>query len=483
MRLILTDLDHTLLREDGSISETSLRILEKCRAGGMLLAIATARYWIGAERYIRQLRPDYEITTEGTLVHAREECIYSCAFSEADTNRIIHSILAVSPGADISVAHGKTVYWNNPHIADSEKLRRSVYCDYTAPLRVCANKIVAGLPEERMAESIAGETGSQLQRYRGENWYAFLPRGAGKTAAIRALCRTSGIRPDDIVAFGDDTNDIDMLKLCGTGVAVANALPEVLRAADDITLSNDLDGVALWLNCRCLYRSLLASTYNTRDLGGRPVPSGGQTARNRIWRSDAPTAPNQKDAETLTAHRITTVIDLRTEQETAKHPCAFAQAEGFTYRPVPITIGSVPPDTPEEVPLSYLQIAMQKETAEVLRIIAGAENGVLFCCTAGKDRTGVISALLLLACGVDHQTIADDYAVSREYNRIRLERYLAEHPEVDRRTVLASEESMLRFIRLFLSRFGSVEAYFAQAGLTAEQLTRIRAKLLGPDGA
>ena len=52
IRMILTDLDHTLLKQDGSISQKTLQILAACRAKGIRFAIATARYWIGAERYI-----------------------------------------------------------------------------------------------------------------------------------------------------------------------------------------------------------------------------------------------------------------------------------------------------------------------------------------------------------------------------------------------------------------------------------------------
>ena len=80
-KMILTDLDHTLLRSDGSISEKTLSILDECRQKGMLLAIATARYWIGAEKYIKLLRPDYEITTDGTTIHSNDTCVYSCSFS------------------------------------------------------------------------------------------------------------------------------------------------------------------------------------------------------------------------------------------------------------------------------------------------------------------------------------------------------------------------------------------------------------------
>ena len=252
IRMILTDLDHTLLRQDGSVSEKTLQVLAACRAKGIRFAIATARYWIGAERYIDLLNPDFEITTDGTLIHSHGECIYSCAFSVPETNAVIQSIAEAVPGAEITAACGKTVFWNSLHISESEKLHKAVYCDYSSPLDMPANKIVAEMPEESAAGEIAAKANCKLQCYRGEKWYAFMPAGSGKTAAIRALAETCGISPEDIAAFGDDLNDIEMLKLCGTGVAVANAIPAVREAADEITLSNDDDGVAGWLAEHCL---------------------------------------------------------------------------------------------------------------------------------------------------------------------------------------------------------------------------------------
>ena len=255
IRLILTDLDHTLLRQDGSISEETLRVIGECRAKGILFAIATARYWIGAEQYIEQLKPDYEITTDGTLVHSGNRCIYSCAFSVSDTNRIVRGITEAVPEAEITVAEGKTVYWNSRHISESAKLRKAVYREYDSPLEVRANKIVAELPEEGIARRIAEQAQCKLQCYRGEKWYAFMPSGAGKTEAIRALEASSGISLADMAAFGDDLNDLEMLRICGKGVAVANAVPEVLKEADAVTLSNDEDGVAKWLRDCCLSRN------------------------------------------------------------------------------------------------------------------------------------------------------------------------------------------------------------------------------------
>ena len=117
---------------------------------------------------------------------------------------------------------------------------------------ILANKIVAELPNEAIARKIAEQSGCKLQCYRGEKWYSFLPSGSGKTAAIEALSKISGISIEDIVAFGDDSNDVEMLKLCGKGIAVANAVPAALTAADDITMSNDEDGVAHWLKVNCI---------------------------------------------------------------------------------------------------------------------------------------------------------------------------------------------------------------------------------------
>ena len=225
-------------------------------------------------------------------------------------------------------------------------------------------------------------------------------------------------------------------------------------------------------------QSLLFSTTNTRDLGGFPISAGRWTQRNRIWRSDAPVVFCETDEQRLKRLNITTIIDLRTDSEAEHKPCAYARRSGFEYQHFPITAGSVPPNTLEEVPFTYLQIAQQREAAEAIHAIASAETGVLFCCTAGKDRTGVIAALLLSACGVDRQLIIEDYVVSRYYNQKRLERYLVEHPETDRRIVLANETSMERFLELFAEHCGGIEQYFEQSGLSTADLALIRRKLL-----
>lgn len=245
--MILTDLDHTLLRSDGSISTRTKHVLKECQNRGILVVIATARYWIGAETYIEVLKPNYEITTDGTLIHQRGKQVYSCNMDVKDANQIVHDLLEYNPKTEITVASGRQVYWNSQHISESKKLHKAVYNDYSNPLECQVNKIVAELTNGDIAVEIANKNNCRLQSYRNENWYAFLPKNAGKIQAIYELANMLDISLDEIVSFGDDINDIEMLKICGIGVAVDNAVSEVKAIADCVTLSNDNDGVADWI--------------------------------------------------------------------------------------------------------------------------------------------------------------------------------------------------------------------------------------------
>lgn len=213
-KMILTDLDGTLLCSDGSISARTKQVLKSCQNRDIYVVIATARTWIGAERYIDEIQPDYEITTDGTLIHRHGKQIYSCNLEIEDTNQIIQDLLAWNPETEITVAAGRQVFWNSLHIFESEKLHKAVYNDYQQPLSCQANKILAKLPNHEIAAQIANRNHCRLQSYRGENWYAFMPEGAGKIQAIRELAKLLDISVDAIVAFGDDTNDIEMLKMC-----------------------------------------------------------------------------------------------------------------------------------------------------------------------------------------------------------------------------------------------------------------------------
>ncbi|MCR5599900.1 MAG: tyrosine-protein phosphatase [Ruminococcus sp.] len=226
------------------------------------------------------------------------------------------------------------------------------------------------------------------------------------------------------------------------------------------------------------YKSLLSCSYNTRELGGFRTVSGKMTRNNVYWRSDVPSQPVAEDIEKLLSAHITTIIDMRTQWEVEKNSDMLSETAGFEYLHFPITEGSGVPESLEAVPLSYMEIATAENMPKVMKTIAEISNGVLFHCTAGKDRTGVVSAIILMTCGAYREDIVNDYVVSREYNHKRLAAFLEAHPEVDRNIVLANEKSMNGFIDLFTERFGTVDGYFEAMGLSAQHADMIRNKLM-----
>lgn len=86
-----------------------------------------------------------------------------------------------------------------------------------------------------------------MLKFSGESWCRFASKNADKVIALRQVIEELNLSLSEAVAFGDDFNDIEMLKACGISVAVNNAIAEAKEAADYICDSNDNDGVARWI--------------------------------------------------------------------------------------------------------------------------------------------------------------------------------------------------------------------------------------------
>lgn len=226
-------------------------------------------------------------------------------------------------------------------------------------------------------------------------------------------------------------------------------------------------------------RSILESTLNTRELGMYRIQGTKHyTISNRIYRSDRCETLRASDKKLLLGRGITTIIDLRSEQEAVAKPSAFATDNDFIFFHYPIVEGMLPPNSLEDVPVSYMEIAHADCMKDVFETIANAPEGVLFHCTAGKDRTGVVSAILLALVGVSDEDIVYDYAISREFNKLRLEAFLKEHPEIDREIVLANEKSMHSFLKMLRRKHNSVEQYLLDIGITGDEIQRLKNKLV-----
>ncbi len=224
--------------------------------------------------------------------------------------------------------------------------------------------------------------------------------------------------------------------------------------------------------------SLLETTQNTRELGGYVIKDGLATKRNSLWRSDVQNYPSEGDVALLKERGITTILDMRGDKDLARKPSGFASKEGFTYINCPIIEGSGVPESVEQVPVSYLAIAQAENMPKVFKAIANVKTGVMFNCTAGKDRTGVVSAILLLHAGVSDSEIIENYVLTREYGRERLELVHKNFPEVDMNIVTPKEWYMEEFLRLFREKFGTTESYFKSLGLSEDEIEKIRRKLV-----
>ena len=183
--------------------------------------------------------------------------------------------------------------------------------------------------------------------------------------------------------------------------------------------------------------SLLQCTANTRHV----LPGS-----FRILRSDAPLSPTEADVAFLLEHGIRDLIDLRSAEEVARKPCPLAADSRFTYRHIPVTGGNAMPDSPADVPLSYLRM-VDDQMARILRAVRESK-GVMYFCTAGKDRTGVVSALIQRENGMPPEEIAADYALSGENLQERFAAFRASHPDINVDIYTPKREYMLQFLDL-----------------------------------
>jgi protein-tyrosine phosphatase len=222
----------------------------------------------------------------------------------------------------------------------------------------------------------------------------------------------------------------------------------------------------------------LQATRNTRDLGGYPVP-GGVTAWGRFFRSDAPISLPPEDIETLLHLGITTHIDLRMLEEVQKWPSSVAEHPGFRYHHVDLcACMQMMPDTEEGVAVSYFQMTEQVEPmARIFRVIAQAEGGLLFHCAVGKDRTGVVAAILLMLAGVPRQELLADYILTAAYMREPARKLLETDPDIPFFVVTPRIEYIETFLNRFEAAYGTAEQYLRSLGIPVDKIKFLTQRL------
>jgi len=237
---------------------------------------------------------------------------------------------------------------------------------------------------------------------------------------------------------------------------------------------------------------------NVRDLGGHPTEDGGETRYDSIIRADSVRQLSDQGWAALVDYGVKTIVDLRTDDELAADPPAalpvevrhipFFETNTEDWKGVEARLEAAvraAPDVPtatRDVYLIFLE-HFDSNVAAAIRAIANApEGGVVVHCAGGKDRTGLLTALLLHVAGVDIDEIAADYALSEERLRPRHEQWFAEaetEEELERmkrmsQTPAASIKGVFEELE---RRHGSIGGYLRQAGLSDDELARARSRL------
>jgi len=251
IRMIVTDLDRTLLHSDKTISAYSAGILQQCQVRGIMIAIATVRSERSCRRFTEMIGPDAVISNGGALVRLGSEVIYRCAMTSDVASLLLQNLLQ-APGVGYITVDTETGYLVNQPVDENDPAwtdylpARSV--DFSLGISCAAYKITAEIADVTIARQIADSVPAVgVTPFAGERWYRFADKTAGKWNGLLAILGRTGLDRKNIVAFGDDYSDIELLKGCGAGIAVANAIDEVQAVADQVCDTNDRDGVAHWI--------------------------------------------------------------------------------------------------------------------------------------------------------------------------------------------------------------------------------------------
>jgi protein tyrosine/serine phosphatase len=225
---------------------------------------------------------------------------------------------------------------------------------------------------------------------------------------------------------------------------------------------------------------------NTRDLGGLPRP-GGFTRMGVLVRSDSIAHLTAGGRDAMTAYGVTTIIDLRSDSEVTTSPNPYANGSGsqVAYLHLPLI------DDPMMVKLGdaidmygrYLMMLERRQEAfcDIFNAVAAADGAVVFHCFAGKDRTGLVAAILLSLAGVAPHSIAADFAETDTRLAKKYQEWLAaaapERRKEMREDLRCPPERILGVLDHLNKKWGGVGAYLEASGLEPTTIDRLSSKL------
>lgn len=235
----------------------------------------------------------------------------------------------------------------------------------------------------------------------------------------------------------------------------------------------------------------LAGCHNFRDLGGYPTTDGGIVRWRHVFRSDGLERLTADDIILLRDQiRLGHIIDLRSSGELRSEGRGALANEPLAFHHLPLFDGNSRSARAESAHMTlgrryFLLSRMAGERiAHVLTVLSEADGPAVYHCAAGKDRTGVISAILLGVLGVPDAVIVADYAATKDNldaivgRLLSLEGYRTVLADLPPDTLHAEPETMVEFLESIRAEYGSMRGYAQQAGVAPAALDRLRARLI-----
>jgi hypothetical protein len=255
-KLVATDLDGTIVRSDGTISQRTVAAFARAERAGALFTFVTGR----PPRVMKPIAAAFG--NRGMAICANGALVYDLATEAISAQRLIapdslaaaaRALRAAIPGIGIAVEYG------DGHVADS--VYEAATFDLNLAIPRVADEVLFSKPGAKLLARHLSHTPDELllkaspvcdgivtvSHSNGKSLIEASAIGVSKASAIAELAAEHGIGPDEVVAFGDMPNDLPMLSWAGTSCAVANAHPEVLATATRVIGTNDADGVAAYL--------------------------------------------------------------------------------------------------------------------------------------------------------------------------------------------------------------------------------------------
>ena len=250
IKMIVTDLDRTLLQSDKTISDYTAKALARCREKGIKVVFATARPLRLIQDYLAKIPVDAVIANNGATVVIDNETVCEHNIATDVKDAILHDLAFEPAITRMSAESGNHLLsgYEPPKMLVNSNRWNAIRTDFTKTVTAPLCKISVHCDTPKIPLSIVAKYPSlHVYSVTGEDLYSILDEHSSKSNGIKDISKRFGISNAEIAAFGDDYNDIEMLQSCGIGVAVENALNEAKAAADYICGSNDEDGVAKWI--------------------------------------------------------------------------------------------------------------------------------------------------------------------------------------------------------------------------------------------